>query len=366
MTTGLLGSAVPLAQAYDIALLDLDGTCFAGSARVPYAAEGVARARQMGMATCFVTNNASRPPATVAQKLTDLDIPTEPAEVFTSSMDAAAILAERLPAGSLVLVVGSDGLREPLEDAGFRVTLSAEDHPVAVVQGWAPHLGWAELSEAVYAIADGALHVATNLDATLPTERGFALGNGSLVAAVANATGVTPLAGGKPLPGIYRRALARSGGRLPLAVGDRLNTDLAGARAADIPGLHVLTGVSDARDVILSDPAYRPCYLHTDLRGMSETHPGPEPTEGWWAVGARRARVTGRHLQVDGGPDLTPGTESPESPGYPGSPGTDGTAQDTPRVTLDLDAYRAAVAAAWAHLDAGGALAVPPIDVTAP
>lgn len=327
----LLGSGLPLSQTYDIAMLDLDGTCFAGTNPIEYAADGVQQARTNGMLTSFVTNNASRPPQAVADKLAGLGMPTDPAEVFTSSMDAAAILTEMLPAGSLVLLVGGAGLQVPLEEAGFRITDTAADHPAAVVQGWAAHIDWALLSEAAYAIADGAVHVATNLDSTLPTERGFALGNGSLVAAVAHATEKEPIAAGKPLPGIFQRALARTTGKNPLAVGDRLNTDLAGAVASDIPGLHVLTGVSDARDVILSDPAYRPSYLHTDLRGLNEAHPAPSLDGQWWRVAEAAARVHEQHLELENGPRLDAPVDEP--------------------VTVTLNQYRALVAAAWAFLD---------------
>lgn len=206
----LIGSEQPLCAAYDVALLDLDGVCFAGQARVPHAADNVNAARKAGMRLSFVTNNASRAPQTVVDKLAANDITAEASEVFSAAMDAAAMLTEHVEPGSTVLVVGGDGVRQALLDEGFQVTSSAQDEPVAVVQGWDPAVDWALLSEGVYAINAGALHVATNLDATLPTERGFALGNGSLVAAVVHASGKEPLAGGKPFPGIYMRALKRA------------------------------------------------------------------------------------------------------------------------------------------------------------
>ncbi|CAM3042615.1 HAD-IIA family hydrolase [Actinomyces slackii] len=345
---GLLAATEPLCEIHDVALLDLDGVCFAGNARIAHAADSVNGARSAGMRMSFVTNNASRTPQAVADKLADNGIQASPAEVFSAAMDGAALLAEHVPAGATVLVVGGDGVREALIDQGYQVTDTAEHRPAAVVQGWDPGVDWALLSEALYAISQGALHVATNLDSTLPTERGFALGNGSLVAAVVNATGVQPLAGGKPTPGIYQRALARAGGSRPLAVGDRLNTDLVGARTAGFPGLHVLTGVSRARDVILAGPHERPSYLHTDLRGLTEPHPAPHAVEiegaTWWQVSQQRARVVGGRLELDGSGLLT-------------EPGA-----------VRLDAYRALVAAAWDHADttSGDSLQVPELDVLAP
>ncbi|WKR21466.1 HAD-IIA family hydrolase [Actinomyces israelii] len=331
----LLGSELPLAQTYDVALLDLDGVCFAGDARVEHAADGVNGARAGGMRLSFVTNNASRAPQTVVDKLARNDIQAAAGEIFSAAMDAAALLGEHVPAGSPVLVVGGDGLREALAAEGFEVVASADDRPAAVVQGWDPAVDWEMMSEGLYAITDGAIHVATNLDATLPTERGFALGNGSLVAAVANASGREPLAGGKPFPGIYERALARAGGSRPLAVGDRLNTDHVGARAAGIPGLHVLTGVSTARDVVLARPEERPAYLHTDLRGLLEPHPAPvrevDEEGSAWVVGAARCRVRAGVAVLDGRDSLT-GKET----------------------EISLDGYRALACAVWEHLDRHG------------
>ena len=165
---------------------------------MPYAADNVNAARKTGMHLSFVTNNASRAPQTVVDKLAANDIVAAPSEVFSAAMDAAAMLNEHVDPGSMVLVVGGEGVRQALLDEGFQVTSSAQDEPVAVVQGWDPAVDWALLSEGVYAINAGALHVATNLDATLPTERGFALGNGSLVAAIVNASGQEPWPGASP------------------------------------------------------------------------------------------------------------------------------------------------------------------------
>lgn len=346
LPAGLRGCPQPLATAHDVALVDLDGVCFSGAAPVAHAAQSLNQARQQGLRPCFVTNNASRAPQAVVDKLAANGIDAVAQEVFTAAMDGAALLREHLEPGALVLVVGGDGLRQALLDEGFRVTSTATDQPAAVLQGWDPAVDWALLSEGAYAIAAGALHVATNLDATLPTERGFALGNGSLVQALSHATGSRPLAGGKPFPGIYQRALAKAGGaQAPLAVGDRLNTDHVGARDAGIPGLHVLTGVNTARDVVLAQPAERPAYLHTDLRGLLEPQPEPQvQADGAWVVGQARARTEGDHLVLDDvGPLRAP-------------------------ARISLDAYRALASAAWAHADAVGStsLQVPELTVVAP
>ncbi|MDQ0423692.1 MULTISPECIES: HAD-IIA family hydrolase [Cellulomonas] len=323
---GLLGSDEPLATRYDLALVDLDGVAYRGHEPIDGAAEGLAQARAAGMRLVFVTNNASREPETVADQLTGLDIPTRADEVMTAAQAAAELLATRVEPGASVLVVGGAGLHTAVRAKGYRVVGSADDEPVAVVQGFAPDLGWSDLAEAAYAVQRGAWHVASNLDLSLPTARGFAPGNGSLVGAVRAATGVEPASAGKPSPTMYRLAVARAGAAAPLVVGDRLDTDLAGARAGDMPGLHVLTGVSTARDAVLAAPGERPHYLAADLRALLVPHPEPVVDGGWWVCRDAAARV------VDGGLEL----------------------RGTPVDPVDL--VRAACAAAWDAVDTGAPL----------
>ena len=320
----LVASAVPLAQAYDLALVDLDGVAYRGPVAIPLAPESLAAARDVGMAIAFITNNASREPTTVADHLVSLGIAATADEVLTSAQAAAAPLGADLPPGARVLAIGGPGLRAAVREAGFTVVSSADDEPVAVVQGFSPDLGWRDLAEASYAVQRGAHYVVSNLDLTLPNERGLAPGNGSLVGAVVNATGVLPRSAGKPEPAMYRLAVDRRGARRPLVVGDRLDTDLGGARAAGYPGLHVFTGVSGARDAVLAAAGERPTYVSVDLRGLLEAHPAPEAgPDGWWTCGTRAARAEHGRLHLDG----------------------DG--------VVDIDLVRAACGAAWAAADAG-------------
>lgn len=324
MTPGLLASERPLAEAYDLALVDLDGVAYRGHLPIEHAADGLATARERGMRLVFVTNNASREPGDVAAQLTGLDIPTTADEVMTAAQACAALLRTRLEPGARVLVVGGKGLVTAVEAAGFEVVSSADDEPAAVAQGYAPEVGWKDLAEAAYAVGRGAWHVASNLDGSLPTARGYAPGNGALVGAVVSATGVRPDSAGKPSPTMYRLATERAGATSPLVVGDRLDTDLAGARAGDYPGLHVLTGVSTARDDVLAPPELRPTFVAADLRGLLEPHPLPVAgPEGWWECAGRAARVAGGRLELD--------RQGPTG----------------------VDVVRAACAAAWAAVDAG-------------
>lgn len=332
-SAGLLASETPLAEAFDLALVDLDGVAYRGHLPIGYAAESLAAARSAGLRLLFVTNNASREPEDVAGQLTGLEIPTDADEVMTAAQACAALLTTRLDPGATVLVVGGKGLVTAVRSAGFTVVESAEDKPDAVAQGYAPEVGWSQLAEAAYAVGGGAWHVASNLDLSLPTARGFAPGNGALVGAVVSATGVTPDSAGKPSPTMYRLAVERAGASRPLVIGDRLDTDLAGARAGGYPGLHVLTGVSTARDAVLAVPGERPSFLGADLRALLEPHPVPARADDWYVCGGAAAQVSDGGLRLDG---------------------------------TGIDLVRAACAAAWAAVDAGAGLdaaSVPELSV---
>ena len=337
----LRGSGAALAEEYDCALLDLDGTAWSGDETIEHAAASVIEAREAGMASAFVTNNAMRTPQQVTDKLNSMDFAATPDMVMTSAMDIAAIMAEELEEGSKVFVIGGAGLRLALEERGFVLVDSADDEPAAVVQGLDKKVDWALLSEGAFAIERGAAFYASNLDATLPIERGQALGNGSLVRAIQHATRKRPIAGGKPEPGIYRRASELVGAQNPIAVGDRLETDIMGAVAAGVPALHVLTGVHQARDVIRAPRGQRPSYLAIDMRGLLEAHPAPKHhRDGTWTCGVSQVAKATRSgvLMLD---DV----------------------ELTEPVTISIDSYRALAAAAWEYADGAGSPVTCP-DIT--
>lgn len=273
----LRGSPRPLAEEYDTALLDLDGVVYLQEEPVPGAAEALAAARTAGMRLEFVTNNASRRPDAVARLLDKVGVEARPEEVVTSAQAAAALLAEQLPAGSTVLVVGADALAEEIAEVGLRPVRSADDAPRAVVQGFAPEVGWAQLAEATVAIRAGASWVATNTDSTIPSPRGPLPGNGALVAAVVTATGLAPdEIVGKPHPRLHQESVRRSGARRPLVVGDRLDTDIEGAVLAGCDSLLVFTGVATPAALLAAPEHARPTYVSTDLHGLLVPHPEPE------------------------------------------------------------------------------------------
>jgi glycerol-1-phosphatase len=279
----LLGTSQPLATSYDVALLDLDGVVYIGSDPIPGAAAALAKARAAGMRVAFVTNNASRGPAAVAAHLVELGVPATADDIVTSSQAAAAVIIERCGVGATVLVTGSAALREAVEQVGLKVVASADDRPDAVVQGYSPDLGYADLAETALAVRSGAFWVATNADSTLPSRRGLLPGNGSLVAAVALATGQRPVVAGKPELPLHAEGVARTHAQNPLVVGDRLDTDIEGAFAADTDCMLVLTGVTRAADLVDAPIQHRPTFLALDLAGLLE----PVPDVDWDGTVAR-------------------------------------------------------------------------------
>jgi len=289
----LPGIDEPPATRYDVALLDLDGVVYLGGHPIPGAAEALGKAAASGMRLAFVTNNASRTPAAVAAQLTGLGVPAAAQDVITSAQAAARLLAQRLPPGAPVLVVGGIGLRAAVRERGLRPVSVASERPAAVVQGYAPGLTYELLAEGALAVAAGAWYVASNADATLPTPRGRQPGNGSLIQVIVTATGRSPVVAGKPEPPLHAEAVARSGAHHPLVVGDRLDTDIESAVRSGADSLLVLTGVTRPVDVVLAPAGCRPTYLAEGLAGLLVPHPAVTATPDGYSCGGWQARREG-------------------------------------------------------------------------
>src|SRR5579863_2086111 len=295
------GSAEPLDTIYDVGLLDLDGVVYLGGAAIPGAAEALRKADAAGMRLAYVTNNASRTPAAIAALLTSFGVAATAQDVVTSAQAAARVLAERLPAGAAVLVIGGSGLRMALREHGLRPVSTATAKPQAVVQGYAPDISYSALAEGGLAVAAGALFVASNGDTTLPGPRGSQPGNGSLTQVITTATGVRPLVAGKPEPPLHRESVLRTGAKHPLVVGDRLDTDIEGAHRVGADSLLVLTGVTSPADAVLAPPSQRPTYLAADLAGLLGPHPEVTSQDGAFGCGGWTARAAGDRLELTGG-----------------------------------------------------------------
>jgi HAD superfamily hydrolase (TIGR01450 family) len=286
----------------DALLADLDGVVYAGPSALPHAVESLNRASGDGIRLGYITNNASRTDASVAAHLRELGLDaTKSDDIVTSPQAAMRLLRDRIAPGATVLVVGGDGLVVEVEKAGFVVTRSADEAPAAVVQGFAPEVGWKDLAEAAYALAlpedeGGIPWIATNTDWTIPQGRGIAPGNGTLVSAVHTAVGRLATVAGKPETPIFHEAVARFQAKSPLFLGDRLDTDIAGAQAAGIPSALVLTGIDRPKHVLAAPPNSRPTYILEDLRSLFE----PYPTT---IVEGDVTRVREAAVRIDG-PDL--------------------------------------------------------------
>lgn len=303
-------------DAFDAVLSDLDGVVYAGPHAIPGAPEALRGLASRGIRLGYVTNNASRSTADVAAHLRELGAPAEPDDVVSSAQAGAELLSRKVPSGSRVLVTGSPALRREVEARGLVPVHSAEDAPVAVIQGFSPDLGWRDLTEASYAVAAGALWIATNTDLTIPQARGIAPGNGSLVNAVRAATGKEPFVAGKPEAPLFLTAAERLGAHRPLVLGDRLDTDILGGNRAGFATAAVLTGVDTPQTIIAARSAERPTYILATLAELYTPYSLPEASDGEWRAGRSTARVDGASVLVNGDPG-------------------------------DLDAWRAACAAWW-------------------
>ncbi len=285
---------------FDALLLDMDGTLIHGSRPIEHASEAIAAARERDIKISFATNNASRTPDMVVEHLSGVGISAFASEVVNSPMVASALLKDKIPSGATVLAVGGEGLVHELQACGYVVVREASRDVAAVVQGFAPDVAWKDLAEAAYAINNGAYFVATNIDSTLPTEKGLAPGNGSLVLAVRNATGVAPVAAGKPEPAMFTVASERAGSLRPLAVGDRLDTDLEGGNRAGIPTLQVLTGVSSWLDAANADPVRRPTFVRPNMSYLAKSAAKPVIDGKTAHLGSVRATLEGNTIVVRG------------------------------------------------------------------
>jgi len=254
-------------------ICDLDGVVYRGAADVPGAITTLNRVLRSGRSIVFATNNASRAPRAVDDHLKQLGLAAGSWSVATSAEAAARHVAGLVPPGSRVLAVGGPGVAEALVDAGLvpvRVGAPCDPPVVAVVQGLGYDVTWRDLAEIGHLAREGVPWIATNLDLAVPTERGVAPGNGALVQVVEIVAGVPPRSTGKPDPAFFGTAQQKLGtsSRRTLVCGDRLDTDVAGARAAGLDSLLVLSGITDLQALAFAPADQRPTYVAADLRGL--------------------------------------------------------------------------------------------------
>ncbi|WP_248763870.1 HAD-IIA family hydrolase [Pseudarthrobacter sp. SSS035] len=289
-----------LIDGFDGVLADLDGVVYTGPRAIDGATNALDKLEGEGKSLAYVTNNASRSPEEVATHLRELGAPATAEQVFGSALAGAQLLAAKMAAGAAVLVVGSQILADSVRAQGLVVVSSSDDRPDAVIQGFSPALGWKDLAEAAYAVTAGATWVATNMDMTLPQERGFAPGNGSLVAAVAAATGKSPLVAGKPEAALFETAARHSGVERALVVGDRLDTDILGGNRAGMATVLVLTGVDSVQTALAARLDERPNYVIRSLGELYVEYPAITADDGAYSCGAAVARASGSTVSING------------------------------------------------------------------
>jgi 4-nitrophenyl phosphatase len=250
-------------------LIDLDGVVYTGRHAIPGAPKFLGDARQRGMPFLLVTNNSTAPPREVADRLAGMGITVTPEEILTSAQAAMAYVRAHSDGQARVLVVGEAGLTTAAQGEGLDL---GEDSADWVVAGLDRGFDYQKLARATRAILGGARFVASNADALLPIEGGdFLPGAGSIVAAIRTATGVEPVVVGKPEPAMFEAGLAKLGGLAAgevAMIGDRLDTDIDGGRAAGLRTILVLTGVTTP--ALLKASGSQPDAVVDDLASVSE------------------------------------------------------------------------------------------------
>ena len=318
-------SETALVEAHDLVMFDLDGVVYVGGEAIDGVAAAIDRVRESGRHVAFVTNNASRTPDQVAAKLTKVGVSAEAHDVVTSAQAAARVLVEEHGAGARVLMLGGEGLKVALLEAGLEPVDDPEG-AVAVASGYGPDVRWRDIMRVSTLVRDGLPYVASNADLTIPTPYGLAPGHGVLVRTITGFAGVDAIVAGKPEKPLMEETVLRVGGDRPLMVGDRLDTDIEGAHAIDAPSLLVLTGVTWLEDLASAPPRLQPTYISPTLAGLFEPQPVPSVTDAKVELGGWTASVADGRLTIEGEGG-------------------------------DADWWRVAATACWRHLDDSGSAA---------
>ncbi|MEK3798408.1 TIGR01457 family HAD-type hydrolase [Peribacillus sp. FSL H8-0477] len=223
-------------------LIDLDGTIYRGTEKIEDAGAFIEGLVKRKIPYLFVTNNSSRTPEQVAEKLRAFGIEAKDEQVFTTSMATANFIAER-KSNSTAYVVGEEGIIAALQAKGIHLT---DEKPDFVVMGIDRGINYEKLTKACLAVRNGAFFISTNADIALPTERGFLPGNGSITSVVTVSTGVQPVFIGKPESIIVEQALKVLGISKDetIMVGDNYDTDILAGINAGMDTLLVHTGVT--------------------------------------------------------------------------------------------------------------------------
>ena len=261
-----------------LVIFDLDGVIYRGLEPIEGARELVAALRAAGVAVRFATNNSMVEREGYVARLGAQGIATTVDEIVTSTSATVEHLRRHAPGVSSVLAIGADGMEAELRAAGLSVVMAGDPTMAghvggpldrrfdAVIVGLDPSVDYGRLAVAMRAILDGARFIATNADSRYPTAEGFLPGAGSIVAALATASGVAPEVIGKPSPAMFQAILEACG--VPPAeavvIGDNPDADVAGAHRAGCAAVLVLTGVADAALAATLEGERRPAAIAAD------------------------------------------------------------------------------------------------------
>jgi len=247
-------------------IIDMDGVLWRGDTPLPGLVEFFAFLRQHDIDFILATNNASRSPEQYVARLARFGVEIPTGSVLTSAQATAAYLAGIAPPGTPVYPVGTEGVRQALEQYGFVLT---EDEAAYVVVGWDQQLTWDKLATAALLIHNGAGFIGTNPDPSFPIVQGPVPGNGAQLAALEVTTGVAPTVIGKPEPWMYQEAMRRMGASpgTTAVIGDRLSTDILGGIRAGVTTVLVLSGITTEADLAAS--SIKPDLVYANIEELT-------------------------------------------------------------------------------------------------
>jgi len=250
-------------------ILDMDGVLWRGDTAMPGLTAFFNTLRQLDIGFVLATNNATKTTEQYTHKLASMGVIIPANQILTSAETTAYYIAAKYPAGTAIYVIGTTSLHETMRAKGFQIVGpdQVEEGATArlVVVGFTPFVVYKELAMGSLLVHYGAALIGTNPDPTIPSEIGPLPGAGALLAAISAATGVEPYIVGKPGPAIFEEAVRRlAGSKDDIAmVGDRLSTDIAGAKTAGLSTILLLSGISSRKDILKS--GIKPDYVFSDI-----------------------------------------------------------------------------------------------------
>jgi 4-nitrophenyl phosphatase len=255
-------------------ILDMDGVLWHGETPVPGLASFFDEIDRRQIGYILATNNATKTQQQYAEKFKRFGVEVPVERILTSSEATAGYLREAHPLWRSAYVIGEIGLQKAMTDKGFEIlddnieelaSLRAD----VVVVGMTRHFCYRHLATANLLINQGAAFVGTNPDVTFPHELGKMPGAGSILAFLETSSGVTPEVIGKPNGIMFREAIRRLRAAIAstVMVGDRLNTDIAGAQAIGLRTILLLSGISTKED--LGEAVIQPDWVFDDLKSLT-------------------------------------------------------------------------------------------------